>query len=76
MGDQEGKLTAQETENSGVPDLKRVLPPLPEGRPDTYVVLNLLPPERLAWLREQSLRVAEVFTGQLLRPPLPVGEPP
>lgn len=30
------------------------------SRPDTYVVLNLLPPSRLEWLRQQSLHVAEV----------------
>jgi hypothetical protein len=28
---------------------------------NTYVVLNLLPPSRLEWLRQQSLKVADVF---------------
>jgi hypothetical protein len=28
---------------------------------DTYVVLNLLPPSRVEWLRQQSLRVAALF---------------
>ena len=30
-------------------------------RPDTYVVLDLLPQLRIEWLRQQSLHVAEVF---------------
>jgi len=33
----------------------------PTSKPDTYVVLNLLPPSRTEWLRRQSLSVAEVF---------------
>jgi hypothetical protein len=36
-------------------------PALPTSRPDTYVVLNRLPPSRIEWLRQQSGRVAEVF---------------
>jgi hypothetical protein len=35
----------------------------PTSKPDTYVVLNLLPPSRIEWLRQQSLRVAAVFRG-------------
>jgi len=57
MGDQEGKSMAQEAKKFDAPDSEKVS----ERRSDAYVVLNLLPPERLAWLREQSLRVAEVF---------------
>jgi hypothetical protein len=30
-------------------------------RPDTYRVLNPLPPSALDWLKQQRLRVAEVF---------------
>ncbi len=33
----------------------------PALKQDTYIVLNLLPPSRLEWLRQQSLHVAEVF---------------
>jgi hypothetical protein len=61
MGDQEGKFMAKEAENFGAPDSEKIFPPSSERRLDAYVVLNFLPPERLAWLREQSLRVAEVF---------------
>jgi hypothetical protein len=31
------------------------------AKPDTYVVLNPLPPSRIEWLKRQSLRVAAVF---------------
>ena len=34
---------------------------LPTSKPDTYVVLNPLPPSRIEWLKQQSLHVAEVF---------------
>ncbi len=39
----------------------------PTSRQDTYVVLNLLPPSRIEWLRQQSLHVAEVFRRSALR---------
>jgi hypothetical protein len=36
-------------------------PASPILRPDTYRVLNPLPPSKLDWLKQQRLRVAEVF---------------
>jgi hypothetical protein len=36
-------------------------PPQP---PDPYVVINPLPPSRIEWLRQQSLRVAAVFRAR------------
>jgi hypothetical protein len=32
--------------------------------PNPYVVINPLPPSRIEWLRQQSLRVAAVFRAQ------------
>jgi hypothetical protein len=32
-----------------------------EEKPDTYVVLNPLPPSRIEWLKRQNLCVAAVF---------------
>jgi len=61
----------QEAEKSDAPDSENVS----ELRSETYVVLNLLPPERLAWLREQSLRVAAVFTSVKLSTTPPIDDP-
>jgi hypothetical protein len=36
-------------------------PALPTLRQDTYIVLNLLRPSELEWLKQQRMRVAEVF---------------
>jgi hypothetical protein len=33
----------------------------PTSKPATYVVLNLLPPSRIEWFRQQSLHVAVVY---------------
>ena len=47
--------------NSGKESSDTQPPASPMLRPDTYRVLNPLPPSALDWLKQQRLRVAEVF---------------
>lgn len=47
--------------NSGTGSSDTQPPASPILRADTYRVLNPLPPSKLAWLKQQRLRVAEVF---------------
>jgi hypothetical protein len=53
----------ERSKNSGKEHSATVSPASQTSRPDTYVVLNLLPPSRIEWLKQQSLQVAEVFHG-------------
>ena len=50
----------EKLKNFGSPRSEKATIASPISRPDTYVVLNLLPASRLEWLRQQSLRVAAV----------------
>jgi hypothetical protein len=47
--------------NSGVPSSDTASTASPILRQDIYLVLNPLTPSELAWLRQQSMHVAEVF---------------
>jgi hypothetical protein len=61
------RMTDQDIDCSDIPELgdefftKALVPNKATSKQDTYVVINLLPPERIEWLRQQSRRVAEVF---------------
>ena len=54
--------------NSGTPSAVTERPASPTLRQDTYIVLNLLRPSELEWLKQQRLRVAEVFRQSVSNP--------
>ena len=55
------KFPLKNLTNSGTPFMAMERPASPTLRQDTYIVLNLLRPSELEWLKRQRLRVAEVF---------------